>query len=119
MSSSGLSGGNYPALLRRGNTAYDEGSTRTLRPWWGLRTFWLFLANYGSLLPSKFARKETDVAEITDLREKCARCSHAWSFHGKAFGKTCRAMGCKGSDDGTRCAGFVRAKESASLSTSS
>lgn len=56
------------------------------------------------------------MAEITDLREKCARCSHAWSFHQKAFGKTCRAMGCKGGVDQTRCSGFVRAKESASLS---
>lgn len=42
-----------------------------------------------------------------DLREKCARCGHAWSFHGKAMETTCRAMGCKGGQDKTRCPGFV------------
>jgi len=55
------------------------------------------------------------VSNTTDLREKCARCGHAWSFHQKAEGKTCRAMGCKGAD-GERCPAFVHAAEP-SLST--
>ena len=44
--------------------------------------------------------------EEIDLRAKCARCGHAWSFHGKAREVTCKAMGCKGGDDGVRCTGF-------------
>lgn len=55
------------------------------------------------------------MAEAIDLREKCARCGHSFSFHGKAIGVTCRAMGCKG-DQGQRCPGFVQ-QEAVSLST--
>jgi hypothetical protein len=56
------------------------------------------------------------VTEIVNLREKCGQCGHPFSLHGKAFGMTCRAMGCKGGEQATRCTGFVRAKESAALS---
>lgn len=42
-----------------------------------------------------------------DLRERCARCGHSYSFHSKRFEATCKAMGCKGGPDGTRCPGFV------------
>ncbi len=42
-----------------------------------------------------------------DLREKCARCGHSWSFHGKSLDVICKAMGCKGGDDQSRCPGFV------------
>lgn len=48
------------------------------------------------------------MADVIDLHEQCARCGHAFSFHGKSFGTTCRAMGCKG-DEGNRCPGFVEA----------
>jgi len=46
------------------------------------------------------------VAEPHSLRERCARCGHAWSFHGKREHVACRAMGCKG-DHGERCPGFI------------
>lgn len=41
------------------------------------------------------------------LHERCARCGHSWSFHGKALKRECKAMGCKGGDHGVRCEGFV------------
>lgn len=46
-----------------------------------------------------------------DLRTRCARCGHSYSFHGKAFEVTCRAMGCKGGPEGSRCPGFVLAEQ--------
>lgn len=54
-------------------------------------------------------------AEI-DLHTKCARCGHAWSFHGKAERVQCKAMGCKGGAAQARCPGFVSAPDAASLS---
>jgi hypothetical protein len=56
------------------------------------------------------------MTEPTDLREKCNQCGHSFSFHQKAFGATCRAMGCKGGEDHRRCTGFVRTEEPMSLS---
>jgi hypothetical protein len=56
------------------------------------------------------------MTEIISLREKCARCGHAYSFHQKAFTEPCRAMGCKGGPDKTRCQGFVRPEKATSLS---
>lgn len=44
-------------------------------------------------------------------KDRCAQCFHSYSFHGKSFGVTCRAMGCKGGPDQTRCLGFVRVEE--------
>ena len=36
-----------------------------------------------------------------ELKAKCGRCGHAYSFHRKQRGVPCKAMGCKG------CEGFV------------
>jgi len=47
------------------------------------------------------------VAAEIDLHAKCERCGHAWSFHGKRKRVQCKAMGCKGGKNGTRCPGFV------------
>lgn len=41
------------------------------------------------------------------LRTRCGRCGHAWSFHGKSFDEICKAMGCRGGDEGCRCPGFI------------
>lgn len=43
------------------------------------------------------------------LHERCARCGHSFSFHGKQLGRECKAMGCKGGATGGRCEGFVPA----------
>ena len=56
------------------------------------------------------------MTEPINLHEKCAQCGHAWSFHQKAFGATCLAMGCKGGEDNQRCTGFVRTEVSTCLS---
>jgi hypothetical protein len=61
-------------------------------------------------------REEAVVTHPTDPREKCAQCGHSFSFHQKAFGKVCRAMGCKGGPDLMRCTGFVSATTKARLS---
>lgn len=53
-----------------------------------------------------------------DLHAKCPRCGHAWSFHGKAVGVQCKAMGCKGGPDGKRCPGFIVEPEQPTLSAS-
>jgi hypothetical protein len=52
-----------------------------------------------------------------DLHQRCDRCGHSFSFHGKTFEVTCRAMGCRGGEDGARCPGFVLAPTDAPLST--
>ena len=58
------------------------------------------------------------MSDAIDLRERCALCGHAFSFHGKALGIPCRAMGCRGGPDDTRCPGFVRTEAAVSLSAS-
>jgi hypothetical protein len=40
------------------------------------------------------------------LLARCATCGHSFSFHSKAVGAPCKAMGCKGTD-GHRCTAFV------------
>jgi hypothetical protein len=47
------------------------------------------------------------MATDIDPHEKCKRCGHAWSFHGKAMKTECKAMGCKGGPRGKRCQGFA------------
>jgi hypothetical protein len=56
------------------------------------------------------------VTEPIDLHEKCAQCAHAFSFHSKMVGGPCRAMGCKGGKNHTRCTGFVRVEARMCLS---
>ncbi len=52
---------------------------------------------------------------MTDLRERCERCRHTWSFHGN--GKTnCKATGCH-SSAGKPCVGFVKPAKDKALST--
>ena len=43
-----------------------------------------------------------------DLRTKCDRCGHTWSFHGKSFDRECRAMGCRGGEHDVRCPAFIQ-----------
>lgn len=43
----------------------------------------------------------------TIMREKCKRCGHAYSFHGRGAKTKCRAVGCKKGPKGMSCPGFV------------
>jgi hypothetical protein len=43
-----------------------------------------------------------------DARSKCARCGHVYTFHRKALGTPCTAVGCHVKDrPGERCGGFL------------
>lgn len=59
----------------------------------------------------------TDFANL-DLREKCVRCGHAWSFHSKSTTSPCKAMGCRAGDEGQRCGGFLMKAEPRALLSS-
>lgn len=41
------------------------------------------------------------------MREKCKRCDHPFSFHGRAASSKCRAVGCKKGPKKHPCPGFV------------
>lgn len=41
------------------------------------------------------------------MREKCKRCGHAYSFHGRGAGTKCRAVGCKKGPKQAPCPQYV------------
>lgn len=55
---------------------------------------------------------------MADLKTKCARCRHSFSFHQKSVTKPCMATGCKVSA-GSACEGFMEPAESKALSAAS
>jgi hypothetical protein len=75
----------------------------TYLPWVGLSCFQTCLVGYSVCM--------------ADLKTKCARCRHSYSFHGKGT-SPCKATGCH-SSAGAACEGFVEPAEAKALSVAS